>query len=230
MKSINFKELIKGIIVIGAYFVLPYILVIPLIFLTFKIRLIPNEISTLILYLALATIFVVYYRKDLLANLKGFKKEYKFILKTSLKYWGLGFLAMYVSSLLIQLLHLPEVTNQEENIQMLKQYPIVEFILAGFFAPLIEELVFRRSLVKATTNKHLYAFTTGIIFALIHITTSLSEGPLMLLYVIPYASLGVSFGYAYYKTKNIYGTIIVHSLHNLITLTLMFILIKGGLM
>jgi len=40
----------------------------------------------------------------------------------------------------------------------------------------------------------------------------------MLIYLIPYGALGIAFGYAYRKTNNIYGTMIMHSIHNALSL------------
>lgn len=50
----------------------------------------------------------------------------------------------------------------------------------------------------------------------------------MLVYLIPYSALGIAFAYAYKKTDNIYGVILIHGLHNAISL--LEIIILGGLL
>ena len=110
--------------------------------------------------------------------------------------------------------------NQEANIELLNNMPLIEFICAVLFAPIIEELIFRRSFKNISSNKHIYAITSGLIFALLHVTSSLTDNTslIMLIYLIPYGALGIAFGYAYRKTNNIYGTMIMHSFHNALSL------------
>ena len=227
--NINTKELIKGLLVICSYFLLTIILQIPFIFL-YQLKLINEEILYILLYLSLSIVFILYYKKDIINNYKDFKKNYKEILKITFNYWIKGLFIMLLSSFIISFLPIPtSTTNQESNITMLKTMPIVETLIAVVFAPIIEELVFRRSLKKFTNNKHLYAYTSGLIFALIHIISSIQSisDLTMLIHIVPYSAVGIAFGYAYEKTDNIYGTIILHSIHNAISLIELIII--GGI-
>ena len=137
---------------------------------------------------------------------------------------------MIVSSYIIGFLSIPtNTTNQEANITMLKTIPIAEILIAVLFAPITEELVFRKSLNKFTNNPHIYAFTTGLLFAAIHLISSIKSinDLIMIIHIIPYSAVGIAFGYAYKKTNNIYGTIVLHSIHNAISL--LIIIISGGI-
>lgn len=220
LKAINKNELKKGLLVIGGYLIIPSFLFNPLKFFIKK-GIFTTLSANVAILLIMAIIFGLIYRKDLINDLKiNFKK----VILTTLKYWLIGFIIMYISSLIIELFKLAPNVNQEANIALLKEAPVLEFILAVILAPFVEELVFRRSLIKAINNKHIYAIITGLMFAFIHVTSSLSQGSIMLLYLIPYAAVGIAFGYSYYKTKNIYGTMIIHSFHNLLSLlALLFI-------
>ena len=220
LKAINKNELKKGLLVIGGYLIIPSFLFNPLKFFIKK-GIFTTLSANVAILLIMAIIFGLIYRKDLINDLKiSFKK----VILTTLKYWLIGFIIMYISSLIIELFKLAPNVNQEANIALLKEAPVLEFIFAVILAPFVEELVFRRSLIKAINNKHIYAITTGLMFAFIHVTSSLSQGSIMLLYLIPYAAVGIAFGYSYYKTKNIYGTMIIHSFHNLLSLlALLFI-------
>lgn len=229
-KNINIKELIKGFFVICLYFLLTFILQIPFLFL-YQLDIINEDLFYILFYLSLAIAFILYYKEDLLNNLKDFKKNYKEILKITFNYWLKGLFIMLISSYIINSLHLPSNTaNQDANISMLKEMPIVECLIAVVFAPIIEELVFRRSLKDFTKNKHLYAFTSGLIFASLHLISSISSfnNLVMLIHLVPYSAVGIAFGYAYKKTNNIYGTIVLHSIHNAISL--LSIIILGGLL
>lgn len=226
--QINGKELFKGISIICLYFLLSNILAIPFVFLIQK-KLIGYNYATLLLYYFLALIFFFIYIKDMIKDFEDFKKNFKSILKTTFNYWIKGLFIMFISSYIITLLNLDANVNQAANEEMLMEMPVVQSICAILLAPMLEELVFRRSLKNFTNNKHLYAITTGLIFGLIHVTssiTSISDLP-MLIYLIPYGSVGIAFGYAYKKTNNIYGTMVIHGIHNAISISIM---ILGGLL
>lgn len=226
--QINGKELFKGISIICLYFLLSNILAIPFVFLIQK-NLIGYNYATLLLYYFLALIFFLIYIKDMIKDFEDFKKNYKSILKTTFNYWIKGLFIMFISSYIITLLNLDANVNQTANEEMLMEMPVVQAICAILLAPILEELVFRRSLKNFTNNKHLYAITTGLIFGLIHVTssiTSVNDLP-MLLYLFPYGALGIAFGYAYKKTNNIYGTMVIHGIHNAISISIM---ILGGLL
>lgn len=216
---INITELIKGILIIFSYFLIGNIISIPFSFLE-KNKIISPSASKLLLYLVLCIIFVLIYNKDLIKDIKNFKKDYKNILKTSFKYWIKGLFIMIFSSYILTMLKVAPNTNQEANLALLESMPIVEFICAVIFAPITEELVFRRSLKNISSNKHIYALTSGIIFGFIHIISSLSNAKslIMLLYLIPYSALGIAFAYAYKKNDNISGSMIFHSIHNALSL------------
>lgn len=228
--NINMKELIKGLLVICSYFILTFILQIPFIFL-YQLHIINEELLYILVYLSLAIVFILYYKKDLITEFKDFKTNYKSILKITFNYWLKGVFIMIVSTFIISFINIPtNTTNQENNINMLKTIPIAEIIIASLLAPIIEELIFRKSLKNFTKNIHLYAYTTGLIFGGIHLISSIKSlsDLVMLIHIIPYSAVGIAFGYAYKKTNNIYGTIILHSIHN--TISLLEIIILGGLL
>lgn len=226
---INLTELIKGILIIFLYFFIASIISIPFSFLL-KDNKISLSTATLLLYLFLTIIFSLIYIKDLIKDLKSFKKNYKEILKITINLWIKGIFIMLISSFVINMFSIEQNVNQAANIEQLKAMPVVEIICAVVFAPITEELIFRRGLKNFTTNKHLYALSSGIIFGFIHVISSLSglDSLIMLIYLVPYSALGVAFAYAYKKTDNIYGTILIHAMHNAISLLELIIL--GGLL
>ncbi len=226
--NINLIESGKGLLIICLYFLSTAILSLPFLFL-YKKNIINLELANIFTYLSISILFLIIFFKDIKKDLQNFKKDYKSILKISLNYWLKGLFIMITSSFLIAALKIAPVLNQEQNSNLLKEMPIVEILAAIIFAPIIEELVFRRGFKNFTNNKHIYAYTTGLIFGAMHIISSINginDLP-MLLYLIPYSSVGISLGYTYNKTNNIIGVITTHSLHNTITIIEMIIL--GGL-
>ena len=225
MKNIiNITELLKGMCIIGLYYLLAILYTIPFTFISDKMNL---GLINLLHSLLMVMTFVLIYHKDLIKDFKDYKKNFKSCFKIGFNYWFKGLFIMVASSFFLSLFNLGLTTNEEANRSLIFAYPLFEIPEAVIIAPLLEELVFRRSLKKFTTNIHIYAFTTGIIFGGIHIISSLTN-PINLLFLIPYSAMGVAFGYAYFKTNNIYTTISVHSMHNLITIIEYFIL--GGLL
>lgn len=217
-QHINLKELLKGLMIIALYFFLGELLSIPFLFLYQK-KLLNLEIANLLLYISLTIIFVIIYFKDLKIDFKNFLKNPKEILKIGFNYWIKGLFVMMVSSFIFNIIGIGTSVNQEQNLELLKNMPLYELISAIILAPILEELVFRRSLKYALKNNYIYAYTVGLIFGFIHITTSLSS-PIMLLLIIPYSAMGIAFGFTYKKTNNIYSTITIHMIHNAISLGL----------
>ncbi|MFA6805765.1 MAG: CPBP family intramembrane glutamic endopeptidase [Candidatus Methanomethylophilaceae archaeon] len=170
------------------------------------------------------------------------KKDWKLLDKKptkliSMSVIGLGimFIANLVSSVLAS--GLSEIfnytaetsTNQAAIIQMLKSpYMILMVINAVIFAPIVEELVFRKAFFSIIKNKWVALVVSSLMFSLIHIISEPTIGGFIVNLVI-YGGSGVGFGYIYLSHKeNIYSTIIVHALWNLMTVLLT--LIPGLLM
>ena len=87
------------------------------------------------------------------------------------------------------------------------------------YAPLTEELIFRKSIGKALKNKWLFIFISGFIFGGLHVISSVN-GLIDLVYLVPYCSLGCILALLYYKTNNIFSSIAAHSFHNTLALIL----------
>jgi len=198
-KLINISEFLKGILIVFSYILL--IAILSILFSFFK----NLKLINFTIYFSCAILYSIIYLKDLINDFKDFKNNYKTIIKTTFKYWLIGFIIMIISSIIIAFLKIEINANQEANIELLNNMPLIEFICAVLFAPIIEELIFRRSFKN---------------IALLHVTSSLTDNSslIMLIYLIPYGALGIAFGYAYRKTNNIYGTMIMHSIHNALSL------------
>lgn len=228
--NINIKELIKGIAIVFLF--LSNILAIPFLSLIEK-NIISRGTALILLYVIYIVLLVIYYRKDLKNELIDFKKNHKAYLKKGFNYWLRGLFIMLVSSFIIGMIGIKSNANQDANVNLLKSMPIIEAVSAIILAPIIEELVFRKGFKKALNNKHLFAIATGLLFALVHVTTSIEtiSDLVMLIYLIPFGAVGIAFGYLYYETDNIYSTIFFHSLHNAINiLELILIMAVGGIL
>ena len=74
-------------------------------------------------------------------------------------------------------------------------------------------------------NKYIYVLISGLVFGGMHVISSASSmGDF--LYIIPYSALGIAFALLYYDTDNIFTTISMHSLHNLLSIITYWVFVK----
>lgn len=216
MKENNtYKEITKGIFIYLLFFIFP--LIFQLIFYNFvtsnnnlvkSITLLACEISL--------TIILVLLNKDKFKNkfhdLNKNKKEY---FDLCFKTWLLGFIAMVISNLLINLFITNDIANNEAiNRSILQDYVIYAVPAMGILGPICEELAFRASFKNAIKNQKIFIFITSFLFALAHIISSHTNP----IYIFPYFFMGYALGYLYSKTDNVLCNISVHIFHNSLAL------------
>jgi len=132
------------------------------------------------------------------------------------------------NAILIYVFKMGNSTNEQANIELIKNSLLFQIPLTAIVIPFIEEIVFRGSFYKMTDNKHLFAISTGLFFGFLHVISSLNN-PLGILYLIPYSAMGIAFGYLYKKTDTIFSSLFMHMIHNTITITFIVIAIKMGM-
>ena len=93
-------------------------------------------------------------------------------------------------------------------------------IYAGIIGPIVEELVFRKSLKNVFKNKWVFVIISGVLFGLLHVIGFELKTPLELLYILPYGSLGAMFAYMDYEIDSTFPSIIMHMLHNTVLVIL----------
>ena len=186
---------------------------------------ISDNMSVLLKLLAditFAIILVIYYRKALKEDIKKYFKNIKRNIFISLKYWIIGLIIMAVSNYAIgYITGVSTSANQETLLKLIEATPVLSIIMTAVIAPLIEEFVFRKSIRDVIDNKILFILISGLFFGVIHVISSISLANL--LYLIPYASLGICLSIIYYKTDSIFSSILIHMLHNGLVLLLLFI-------
>ena len=165
--------------------------------------------------------FIIIFRKTLIPDYHGFKKNFKLYIKDYANYWLIGLALMIISNLIISNIIGDMPTTEELNRTILLQLPISSIISMVIVAPIIEELVTRHAFRDSFTNMYIYSLVSGLIFGSLHLLTisSLIE----VLYIIPYSVLGVAFAMMYYKSNNIWTSIIFHSFHNLMCIIIIFV-------
>lgn len=166
--------------------------------------------------ITLIVIYILIYRKTLVKDFKNFTKDLTTNLETAIKYWLIGFIIMVVSNLIITYILNKGIAGNEQDVRAyIDSFPLFMLFNTVIYAPLTEELTFRKSIKDAISNKWLYILTSGLVFGMLHIASYITT-PTDFIYLIPYGALGISFAMLYYKTDNIFSTISMHAMHNLL--------------
>lgn len=185
-----------------------------------------NDLDKVIYSLSCSLLFLsiimLCYRKTLVKDFKPYFKNFGKNFENSFKYYLVGVGVMIFSNLIITLLFQGDLSTNETMVRSyINASPLLMAIDISFYAPLAEELLFRKSVRDVVKNKWLYIFISGFIFGGMHVIGT--EGLIGLLYLIPYCSLGFTFAYIYAKTDNIYSSIMLHFMHNTISLILLLV-------
>ena len=201
----------------------------------FNIKVLTNKgevISQFILSLLLFILLLLLYNKTFKKDYNRFKKNYTnnlyiiirlFLIFIVLKYFT-GMLSSVIMVLLGYDVSYITSVNQELILAYVKANPILMIISSSFIAPFYEEGLFRLGFKKVFNNKWLFIIISGSLFGFLHVFP-LNGLPLIvgLVQSILYVIMGMVLSYIYYKYDNIYMSIGVHFLNNLLS---MLIIIK----
>lgn len=194
-----------------------------------------SSINTHIKFLYLTVVDILILSSILLINHKTIEHDFKDILKNHKKYfskginyWLISLIVMMASNLIIMLFFNNAIANNEDTIRtMLKINPIYVYFSAVFFAPVVEELVFRQSIRNIIKNDTLFIIVSGLVFGSLHVIGSATNWT-DFLYIIPYSAPGIAFACMLAKTKNIFTSIGFHFMHNGILVGLQFLVLLFG--
>lgn len=182
-----------------------------------------------ILYLLLIILIIVLINiKSLEANWKNMKKNYNKYFSKYLKYWIITTCAVLFINLILYLCFTNSISGNETLIrQTLKTYPIYCIFSSIIFAPIVEEIVFRKSIRNIISNKKIFIIVSGLFFGWLHVGGNITVWS-DLLYIIPYSIHGGLFAYFLVKTDNIFVSMGFHFLHNGIMTSLQVLLLLLG--
>ena len=208
--------ILKGIIVMLLFFNSNYIKLFFATILNIKIKNISNLnylILTILSDIVLSFIFYLIYRKELKKDFNTFKNNFNKCFDSGLKYWLIGLSIMVIANILIAMFTpLSNSTNEKSVQSLIPTSPALMFMAAGIFAPIIEEITFRKTFQTIFKNKWTFALISFLVFGYIHVMNS--NNPLELLYIVPYGSLGLVFALTDYETNTVFTSIMMHMIHN----------------
>ena len=215
--------ILRGFGLIALYVVITTVLNIGLSLIHIKNNPTFENIKLIVIDIIITLVLLLLFHRIIKRDFKDFKNNYKDYLRKSIPYWIVGLVIMIASNIIINIIinDGSMAANEATNRQALSAYPIASIISMCLFAPICEELLFRASFKNAFNNIVAFCLFTGIFFALMHVISgkNLTEA----LYLIPYSSVGIAFGYAYFKTNNIFSSISLHIMHNTFTVILIIL-------
>lgn len=188
----------------------------------------PNTINTIISNIAFIVILYMFYFKDLNKEFKTYKNNLKKNIKTGIKYYFVGLLAMVFFNMALSMILKDISANENQVRDMLFSMPFLTMFSISIVAPLSEEIIFRKGLMPLLKNKWIYALISGLLFGGAHLLSDTNFVPLDLLYILPYSSLGFVFALMNYETKTTYTSITMHAIHNTCTGLLLLLVSMTG--
>ena len=192
-----------------------------------KILVIYQFIMSFIMFIVLFFTYKKTIKKDYESFRKEKNKNITYIIKMFVIFMIVKYLVSFISVLIMTLLNFDTSSMTSVNQNLIESYvkasPILMLISTAIFAPFYEEVLFRLGFKKVFKNKYIFVILSGMIFGLMHVFP-LEEGiPLMLgiMQSITYVTMGIFLSYVYYKTDNIFISIGIHFLNNLLSVLAM---------
>ena len=222
----NYKRIFTNIFMFFSYFIYEILFI----YLLYRFRINYYEFSfskkvltIFIMNLIYQVFLIIVYRKELKKDLIDFKKNFKKYIKSNFSLYILGVLLMGFSNYIIQNFTGSTISGNESSIRkLIETAPIYMIYSTIIYAPIVEEIIFRKSVKNVFNNKYLFIIISGVIFGVLHISDFYNINEILL--GIPYIIMGLDLAYIYLRTNNIYTTILFHSVHNFILLLIQFIL------
>lgn len=183
----------------------------------------------------ICTVMTVFALKDfLIENIKAFKEKlFENIVWSCSAGIAMEYGLAILSNLIVLLLLGTKGNDGSANQQLFNVYlssgPILMFIQAVIFAPILEELLFRGIIFRTARKKGLVLghIISSLTFGFLHVYSGLLQGDMtQWIHMIPYVAMGFAFSYAYEKRGNICVPMIIHMLNNFIAIMLSFMASK----
>lgn len=179
------------------------------------------NIAYILAELGVLIVFIFLFRKTLIPDYYDFKKNFKKYIEKNFKYYLMGLAVMVISTNIITPF-IGEANNQALIEDISKNYPVYIIVTTIFISPILEELLTRTAFKGVFKNPIFYYLLSALVFGSMHISYD-SLMTLESLYIISYGALGFVFAKMYQESNNVWTNIFFHFLHNLISVTLMFI-------
>ena len=212
------RKILLNLLIFGLYFIYEYIAIVVLQLFGINytsLDLSKKVIISFLINLLFIILLLFVYRKELKKDTIDFKNNYKKYISTYIIYYVVGIILMGASNVILQLITNLKISGNESQVrELISAAPLYMFFSTVIYAPFVEELIFRKSIRNIVKNKYLFIIISGFIFGILHIIDFNNYKEILM--GIPYIIMGIDFAYIYYKSNNIFTTMSLHIIHNLI--------------
>lgn len=208
------KNSLKSIMIIILYFIFPYLMK----FLS------GIKWLTLLFYMLFALLIIYLYKGTFKSDFKDFMENKKKYIKSILINVVLIFAVMIITNALIGiLLDIKETSENDYSLlTMFKKSPIALILLTSVYYPVVEGVIFRKSVRDIIDNKWMFIMFSSVFYFFFNIAyTSLSLNSIITSLCYLFSMMLLS-NY-YYKTNNFTASVIVMMIYNLIISVISFI-------
>lgn len=204
---------IKSILVIISYFALPYVIAL----------ISKSNLIDIMLYLLYAFILIFLYKQVFISDFKDIKKNWKKYLIHMLISIVLIFVSMVLINLIVGVLfNVKEISENDFSLlTTFKENSLVVVLLTCIYYPLVEGIIFRKSVRDIIDNKWFFIMFSAIFYFFFNIVyTSMSFSNIMS--SVCYLSTMMIVSHFYWKTNNFTLSVLVMSIFNLVVCLLSF--------
>lgn len=205
---------IKSILIIISYFILPYLVS----FVT------SSRVASTCFYLIYAIVLVSLYKDVFIYDFKDIKMNWKKYIKDILISIILIFVSMVIINIIIGILFNIKETSENDFLLLnaFKENPLIVILLTCIYYPLIEGIIFRKSVRDIIDTKWLFIIFSSLFYFFFNIVyTSMNFNNIMA--SLCYFSTMMIVSSSYWKTNNFTISILIMSLFNLIACILRFV-------
>lgn len=208
MKNVQTKNSVIAVLIIILYFVLPYL---SSMFLNTNLA---NAIISIIF--AIAIIFI--YRKSFINDFKDFgKNKWKYVKSILLNVLIIFIITIVTNLLLTLIFDIRETSENDYSLRtMYKSSPIILFLLTSIYYPIVEGIVFRKTIKEVIDKKWLFIIFSALFYFFFNVAyTSFTLNNI--LSSLCYFFIMLVLSNYYWKTNNLTASILVISISNIIT-------------
>ena len=186
------------------------------------------DVSSLISNLIYVLLLILIFYKELKREFALFKNSIKKMLSKGFKWYFLG-ICLLIAINLVLTTKLGGISDNEIGVrEYIYNHPLLALMSVMIIAPLSEEIIFRKSVMRTTNNKYIGSIISGVLFGLAHVISYVGADPVKLLYLLPYAALGFVFAMMDYENKNLFPSVAYHSIHNTVSYIIVMALYYFG--
>lgn len=177
-------------------------------------------LSNIILFLIMAAIGCVLFKKSIIKDFKDLSFNFKNHINLFIYSPIISIVVVIISNIIVSLTLEAENSNEDYLNNVMTQNKILFFLVCVILGPIVEELVFRKCIFGLLRRKTyiLAHIISALLFGFIHFAGDIiiNSNYTQLFNVIPYSLLGLTLSIQYEKSKNIFLPIESHIILNCI--------------